>query len=363
MRKLKNNLFKKILTAILIVLAVLPVFPPASRSHAAALTAMSDTMTRLQTSTLSSHDIAFTLQGANTLANGDTVTIDFDEDGGKFTVANSGWVVGDFDLNDGTERVIFGIVQGAATQTPDCTGSSGANDVAVAVETDTGKIKFKPCTSYSASSAAATVDIQIGTAATTTGTGVNRITNPSSNGSTTIPITETTDSGTLAVPIMTADQVTVSATVDPSITSTLSSSTCSLGTLSVSATAFCSYTNTINTNASTGYASTIFDDGNLRSAGGDDINDAAGDNDVDTGSEEYGVGTSKATQTITQYTTCANNNPQPAKALTTSPQQYANATGPVSADVTTLCHAASVAGTTPAGSYSHIVTHITTGTF
>lgn len=204
--------------------------------------------------------------------------------------------------------------------------------------------------------------------------GANQITNPGSTGSKSIPLTAgSSDTGTLAVPILTDDQVTVSATVDPSITSSLSSTTCNLGTLSVSAISFCSYTNTVNTNASSGYVSTIVENGNLCSPSvavcTNDIDDSAGGT-VDEGSEEYGVSSNDTTgtQDIVDSTGCDDSGTsEAATSITTTPQVYADSgdgdSGPVSNRITTICHSASVAGTTPAGSYSHIVTHITTGTF
>jgi len=356
--------FLVVLTVFSLVLGTY--FYSQTKVQAAALTSMSDTMTRLQTSTLSSHDILFTLVGANTVANGDTITIDFDEDGGKFTVANSGWVVGDFDFNDGAERVIFGVVQGTAPQTPDCTGSVGVNDIAVAVETDTGKIKFAPCSSYTASGAAPIVNIEFGSVAA--GPGTNRITNPGSSGSTVIAITETTDSGSLAVPIMTSDQVTVSGTVDPSITSTLSSSACTLTPTPLTTTAIsvCSYTNGVDTNATGGYTSTITEDGELRTAAADTITEVS-DGNVETtvDDEEYGVASSDAgAQTITDWDgTCDGDaGGEPATAIDGTAQSYADSGGPAT-ETTTLCHAAGIAAVTEAGVYQHVVTHITTGIF
>ena len=347
-----------IIASSILFLVLLPLIST-RQVQAAALTTMSDTMTRLQTDQLSSHDILITLAGANTFASGNTIQYDFDEDGSDFVVANASWVAGDFDFNDGTERVVFAVTQGAAP-TDACTGSVDVNDVGVEVDTDDGILTVRGCGSMTASGAAPTINFEIGTSAG----GTNRITNPDTSGSTTIPITETTDSGTLAVPIMSSDQVTVSATVDPTITSTLSSSTCLLGTLSDANIQTCTYTNTVNTNATSGFTSTILDDGNLR-VGANDINDAAGDNDVDAGSEEYGASTSDAGNTIVAYVACADPEPTPleASALTTSAQSYSTAGGPVSADVTTVCHGASITATTPAGSFSHITTHITTGIF
>jgi hypothetical protein len=333
---------------------------------------MSDTMSRQRTSTLSSHDILVTLVGANTFATGNTIVYDFGEDSSRFSVADSGWVAGDFDFNDGTERTIFAVTQGASP-TDACSGSSGSNDVGVEVDTDDGIITVRGCGSMAASGAAATVNFEIGSAAA--GPGTNRITNPSSAASYPIPITETSDSGTLAVPILTNDQVTVSATVDPTITSTLSSTTCSLGTLSSSSVSVCTYFNTVLTNASSGFVSTITQDDNLCRIiipcnAGNDIDAETGGDTISSGTEEYGVSSddTNSTQDVPDYdgSGCNGSSPENAGSIATT-QSYALHTGPVGSgdvdNVTNLCHVAAISATTGAGVYTQIVTHITTGTF
>lgn len=324
--------------------------------RAANLTSENDVLTRIKASTLSSHDITFTLGGSTAWNAGETIAIDFNEDGGGFSVNGASSTTADFDINDGTERTVFNV--GTST---DCTGSSGANDVSIGINDTTGVVTLLACPSFTASGNGATVNVEYGTAATG---GTNRVTNPSSANTYIVTITAAGDSGSYAVDILSEDQVTISASVNPTLDVTLSATTCALATLSSSQIDTCSYTVTVSTNATSGYASTILDDGNLRD-GSNDINDAAGDNDVDQGSEEYGVATSDTSQTIVTYTTCTDpaSNPQAASAMTTSAQQFANATGPVSGDVTTLCHAASITGSTPAGSFSHVATIIVTATF
>lgn len=343
MSKSKKDMLKRaVIASIILALALIPLLH-SRQAHAANLTSMSDTMTRLQVSTASNHDIDFTTPTG--VAEGETITITF-----PAAFDTSSIVEDDVDVEDDSSDL---------TTAADCTGSEHAG-VAMAADVLTITI----CSGDGGAIAATSVvTVEIGTNATASGTGSNQITNPGSGGSNTIAIAGTmTDSGSLAVAIMTDDQVTVSATVDPTITSTLSASTCALGTLSSSQIDTCTYTNTVDTNATGGFTSTILDDGNLRD-GANDIDDVTGD--VDSGSEEYGVGTSDAGNTIDQYTACADPEPTPleASAITTTAQSYSSAAGPVATDVTTLCHGASITATTPAGSYSHITTHITTGTF
>lgn len=142
---------------------------------------------------------------------------------------------------------------------------------------------------------------------------------------------------------------------------TISSNTVNLGALNSASVTTGSHTIEIDTNAAGGYQVTVLEDGNLRTGGGEDINDVVGGT-VDAGSEEYGLATSKSGQDITQDTSCGPD-PDNASAITGTAQSVASSTLPIDNDVTTLCYAASISGTTIPGSYSHILTYIATGTF
>ncbi|HSX58344.1 MAG TPA: hypothetical protein VLE47_03710 [Candidatus Saccharimonadales bacterium] len=347
-----NKTLRIFLTALILVAAFYPLLSRSANS--ATLTALSDTMTRLKTSQLSDHVIKFTTPTG--VAAAGTITINFNAAG--FSTGSTAF--GDIDFTHGASTGLETSETLAATPSGATWGAAFATNV-LTLTSGSGTV-----------TAGDKVIITIGLQASG---GANQITNPGSNGSKSIAITAgSSDSGTVAVAIMTEDQVTVSATVDPSITSSLSASTCSLGTLGVGAINFCSYTNTVNTNASSGYVSTIVENGNLCSPSvavcTNDIDDAGGDNDVDQGSEEYGVSSNDTTgtQDVVDSTGCDDSGTvENASAITGTAKVYADSgdgdAGPVSNAVTTICHSASVAGTTPAGSYSHIVTHITTGTF
>ena len=108
----------------------------------------------------------------------------------------------------------------------------------------------------------------------------------------------------------------------------------------------------------------MLDDGNLRAFGGDEISDAGVDNDVDAGSEEYGLATSKSGQQIIQWDGgCNGTNPETAVAVTGTAQTVASSAVPIDNDTTTLCYSASITPATEAGQYSHVLTYIATGTF
>lgn len=321
--------------------------------YSANLTSVSDVLTTVATSASANHTIQFTLDAGNSLAAGETVVITFPGSSFDTTTLSS------------SDPIDYDIVVGATDETVVANGGCGVTDAIEVTSITATTITFTACPSYTAGSNGAVIVVEIGTNATAGGTGNSQIINPSGAGTYVVTLAAGGDNGALAIDILTTDQITITAAVDPIMDVTISSTTCTLGTLSNSQVDTCQYNVSVSTNAANGYTGTLKDDGNLRTSGIDDINDAGGDNDVDAGNEEYGVATSKVGQTIVQYTTCTDpaSNPQPASAITTSAQQFSSATGPVNSDATTLCHAASVAGNTPAGLYSHVVTIVVTATF
>lgn len=308
-----------------------------------------DVLTRLKATTLSSHDITFNLSAGTAFDDGETITIDFGEDSSLFAVDGANSTSTDFDFNDGNERTILNVTVGSA----DCTGSTGTSTVAVGINDTTGVVTFLACTSYTSSAAAATVNIQYGTAATTGGNGTNRVTNPSAGNNKVIYLAGTVgDSGSLAVSILSDDQVVVTATVEPLFTFTISTTTCALGTLTTGAVNSCSYTATSTSNSTDGYTTTIVEDYNLRIDASNDIDDVT-DGTVTAGVEEYGIlltGDDKAFSDERRINA-------------TSTTIASDATGPINGQTIIVTHKASITATTAAGSYSHTVTLISTGTY
>jgi hypothetical protein len=190
------------------------------------------------------------------------------------------------------------------------------------------------------------------------------------------------DAGSSAVLIGT-NQVTISGTVDPSLTLTLSDVTCPLGTLSVTNIKTCSYDATVGTNATNGYSTYIRQGAGLVNAAADEITAVAVAEDVTPGGdtapvdEQYGIGvdTQDTTDIFPDYSavdTCANLDSQavnalPSEPLTTNDQRFATYTAPTDNGTThgktTLCHGASIIATTPAGVYSQVVTLTVVGNF
>jgi len=123
---------------------------------------------------------------------------------------------------------------------------------------------------------------------------------------------------------------------------------------------------TVTTNGAGGYKVTVQENGNLCSPSvavcTSTVDDVAGDNVVNDNTEEYGLGTSKTGQYFTEDPDCTNS-PFNARAIDGTARQVANSSLPVTSDSTTLCFSAATSPTTAAGTYSHVLTYIATGTF
>lgn len=169
------------------------------------------------------------------------------------------------------------------------------------------------------------------------------------------------------------NEVNISASVDPTLTFELSDTSCTLGTMTPTDLKTCNYSTTVSTNAVGGYTSYIKADGTFRK--GSDTITAVSDAAVTAGGNEYGVSTTNASATIGYLggthdaSYCASLDSQHtyeagvASALSTSDQSYAASTAPVDGEETTLCHSAGINASTPAGTYSQLVTLTVVGNF
>jgi len=174
--------------------------------------------------------------------------------------------------------------------------------------------------------------------------------------------------------------VEITATVDPTLSMSLSSSTCNLNTFSTTNIRTCSYDVTVTTNATGGYSAYIREDDDLKNSASDMITDTASSYITSGGSgtdEEYGIGvdTQDTADIFPDYSgvdSCANLDNQsstdlPAEPITGNDQRFATYTDPADGGSnrgqTTICHGAAIIGTTPAGVYSHNVIITITGNF
>lgn len=282
-------------TSVLLIVAVVVFFYPTKTVYAAALLNKSDTLSSQKISTLSNHTIVFrTPTGA--AESGDTITITFPAGFGLNNID-----FGDVDLahSAGGQSNCT-----APTYTNDETLAASATGSAWGFATSSQVMTLTPPTDgvgAAAIAANACLQIQLGTNATTGGTGDTQITNHGSAASYTISIGGNFgDSGDIVINILNDDQVSVSATVDETLTFTISDNSIGFGTLSASddffatgdtngsATETEAHTLVVGTNAANGYTMTV--NGNTLTFGGSTI-DAIGSSAASStpGTEQFGL--------------------------------------------------------------------------
>lgn len=186
------------------------------------------------------------------------------------------------------------------------------------------------------------------------------------------------DTGTLAVDIITDDQVSVTATVDATISFSISDNTVGFGSLKLATgrwatgdtlgtdasatTPTAAHTMSIATNAASGYAVTY--NGATLTSGSNTINVASVDEDSDgtPGTEQFGlsVSTSGNATIATGYLRDAVADFTLVASTTTT---IVSETVPTDTETLSVSYLGNIAGTTEAGSYSTTITYIATGTF
>jgi hypothetical protein len=345
-------------------LATLLVFTFVPKTQAAALANLSDTMTRIRVNATSNHDIHF--QVISAMSSG-TFSLNFNTAG--FSSGSVDYT--DIDLRYGSSSAeVYGACSSNCTEAPLAATPGATNTWGAAFATNT--LTFSYPTGGGVNIAANNyVRVEIGDNATSGATGNAYITNPGSSGSKSIAITFPSDTGTVAVPIATEDQVVISATVDPNITFSLSSTSASLGTMTTGAVAAsAAITLTMGTNAVSGYVVTIQDEG---SGAADGLYKASAPTrlidsqtgDLSAGTEGYGVDATTGTGSPTIVSPYDQGGTNPVGALQRTPQNMVSYSGPTGTtnQTATVIFRAAISASTPAGSYADTITLIMTGTF
>jgi len=214
--------------------------------NAASLSTLSDTMSRLKVSEDSNHTIVFTTPSG--VEAGQNFIITFPSD---FSTTSVDYTDIDI-LDDATPLTLAGTPSGSTWGA----AFGGTGNRTLTVTSGTGTI-----------STSSVITVTIGTNASG---GDQAINNPTTNGTKVITLavdnsgTANDDSGSIAIVIVTDDQVVLSATVDPSITFSLSANTSGFGTLlpGVVDTAGTVITLSVGTNGNGGYIITVRDAGN-----------------------------------------------------------------------------------------------------
>ncbi len=324
-------------------------------AQAASLTSVKDTLSTVAASANANHTIQFVSPSGVT--NGSTIEITFPA---GFSL--TGVVEDDVDIAGSTE--------GELTTAANC---AAAEKASVAISGQVLTITL--CSGDGGDfTGAETITIEVGDNATASGTGSNKIDNPTAGGYVVSIAGTMTDSGAYAVSIISDDSVNITATVPTAITLTISDTTIGFGNLVTanaryanstatgSDTSTAAHTFTIATNAATGYAITYY--GATLTSGGNTISAATISNDDDgtPGSEQFAFGvTTNGNGTIASgydANTTADYNFVPS---TTTP--FFSETGPTATETISAYYIANISGTTEAGSYSTDITYVATGTF
>jgi hypothetical protein len=338
----------------LLVLTILLLVAPKTAS-ASGITAISDTMSRLQVSQNSSHQIKFTTQSA-VQTTGDTITITFPADF-NFTSKTISTVAFTHGASTGTENT--------ETLAGSPTGSAWG---AVFSGTQNRVLTLTVPTDGVGAAAVAASDKIIITYDSTNS--VNGSSNTTYNISVAVA-GSATESGSLAVNLLTSDQISVTANVDPTITFSLDHTSTDFGTISATSVKTSSPNITLqtSTNATSGYTISIQDQGSGSNPGlYNSVSsyllgsaDASYNSTADLSSVAgYGIQATSATATIAaRYNQTSNT----VGGYSRTPQTLASYNSVADSQQVTITSKAKVTGSSPAGSYADTITVIATANF
>lgn len=358
MKNLKFKKFVSVVTSIAMVAAIFVYFPLSA--SAASVTSFSVTLTRLTASTEANQTILFTTPTGVTAD--DTIILTYD---------NSTAIPGAFDFED--VDLSFQASPDGVCETGDTQMTLAAAPVTTTmgvVDTSATVITFT--NGSTAIAAGSEICIQIGTHATTGSTGVEQIENGDAGTTKLVISGDFGDSGTAAMPIIADDQVVITATVDSTISFSISDNTIEFGTLGSgaakwaddsagSATDAVAHTLAVGTNATGGYSVTY--SGATLTSGSDTIDVASLNDNADgnPGTEEFGlsISTSGDCTIGSGYDHAGPDWTWVASTTTT----ICSETVPTATETISARYLANISALTEAGAYGTTVTYIATGTF
>lgn len=347
--------FLPLVTVLSLVLGMIaPVFP--QRAMAASLTALSDTQSTIKAATASNHDISFTTPTG--ITSGQTVVLTWNNS----TSVNASLDFTDIDVLDDGVNVTLAASPSGATW-----GAVRTSGTVITLTNGTTPV-----------AAASVVRIKIGTNATNQSTGVRQITNGSA-GTTTLTIAGGTfaDSGTISTPIIADDVVNVTATVNQTISFSVSDTTIGFGTLATANARYATgdtlgttsdtaaHTLTVATNAANGY--TVNLQGATLTSGANTI-DAIGATSAasSAGNEQFGVYATKSGGVNGTITTRYNDNATPGfayNATGSTADTLATGSSATNTETYSIHYIANISAITEAGSYATNITYVGTGNF
>lgn len=347
----------KALKVVLTVLILIPVLLPISIVNAAALTALSNTMSTQKITTASSHTIRFTTPTGVTAA-GNTIVITFPAD---------------FDFTSktiGTITLSHGATTGAESTETLAAAADASNWGAVFSGTQNRILTLTAPTDGTGAAA-----FSAGQKGIITYSSANSI-NATSAAIYSITLVVNGDTGSISVPIISDDQVSVTATVDQTLSFTISDNTIGFGTLSSASTRYATgdtlgqgsepsaaHTLTANTNASSGYSLAV--SGATLTSGANTISSIpAGPLALSVGTEQFGIRTtaSGGSGTVTSpFNGTASN-----YGFGTSPLaavSFASATAATANTTYSVNYAANISALTESGSYTTALTYVVSANF
>lgn len=363
MYKEKRTLIGKSLLLLLVVFT--SVFAYSLRAQAAALTTLSDVMSRSKVGEASDHTITFrTPTGA-----GDTTDLIVITMPDGFTIGTVDYT--DIDVLHGASNPPSTELTLAATASGTAWGAAFAGQVLTLTHPTDGAIEDIAANDY--------VLVKIGLNATG---GNAQIANNSSDASYMIqvdvgPTGNFDDTGKIAVQIVTNDQVVVTGSVDPSITFSLSGNTTAFGVIPTNSvdTSDTNIVLTAGTNADNGYIIYVNDAGNGTNPG---LYNSAGDYLIGSstsafangptalagGTEGYGIRAAGTSGTPTIDAPYNNGSAGTVGGLELTQQALAHHDGNMTAnDEITVYHHAAIAAFTSSGSYTDTITYVATGRY
>ncbi|HSE56761.1 MAG TPA: hypothetical protein VLB02_01605 [Candidatus Paceibacterota bacterium] len=350
--------FIRVLARITALFVVLPLLFPLT-VQAAGVTSFSVTLSRLKASTAANQEIKFVTPTG--LTAGQTITLTWSAD---FTMNTFDFADVDFATGDSSNCATASFSEQTLAGTPSgATWGAALSSSTLTLTSGTGTVTASRC-----------VRFRIGTNAVTGTTGDTQITNGAADDDDTVVVGGTFgDSGTAAVDIITDDQVSVTATVDPTITFTISDTTIGFGTLSSSAARWATgdtsgsgtdtsaHNLTVATNAASGYAVTY--NGATLTKGSDTIDVASVNNDANgtPGTEEFGL--SVSTSGNATIATGYNHGDPDWTFVAGTTTTILSETVPTATETVSTYYLGNIAGDTPAGAYSTTLTYIASANF
>jgi hypothetical protein len=346
-KRLKNmkNIFYRKLVSLCLIVSLMAILSPIQIAQAGSLTSMSDTMTRLKAAQLSDHTILYTTP---TGMSSGTIVIDFN---------TAGFVDGSVDHSD-----IDLSYAANGTDNEQTLGAAAGNNIWGAVFAANELTLTYPTSNGTAITAGWKVQIEIGEVATG-GASNEQMTNPAAGDDKVIAITSGADSGSLAVSIASEDQVSITATVTPTLSFNVTDSAVALGNLSATVVQTDTAAMTASTNATGGYSITVIGP-TLTSAASDTI-DKIGDPAVVSipGDEQFGMKIAVAGggggAAVSPYEDAINY----AYDADVTADECASVAAPSALNTFTITYMANIETNTEAGSYSANHTYICTGRF